>query len=386
VTRFAIDARPAVEPRRTGVGVYTDAILRYLPPTDPETSYLAWYLDLVGIGARSRRFAGRAPNLAERATRFPLRAFGPISARTRMPRLEWLMHGADLFVATNFLPPPTGHPERCVLVVHDMAWSVLPASAPHHNARWRARFASALRTCAAAIVPSAAVRDDLVAAGTIAPDRIEVIHHGVDADAFHPAAPPEVEDVRRRFGIDGPYVLFVGGLEPRKNLETLVRAFALLEYPISLVVVGGKVRWAPAYAERVDAAVGELPEHVQRRVIRTGFVADEDRRALLSGAEVLAYPSRYEGFGFPVLEGFAANVPVLTSSASALPEVAGDAALLVDPEDPRAIADGLAQLLDDEDLRNVLRAAGTARVATFTWHRCARATAAALHRAVERAR
>ncbi len=230
------------------------------------------------------------------------------------------------------------------------------------------------------------MRDDLVATGSVPPDRVEVIHHGVDADAFHPAPPPEVEDVRRRYGIDGPYVLFVGGLEPRKNLETLVRAFATLEYPISLVVVGGKVRWAPGYAERIDHAVAELPEHVQRRVIRTGFVPDEDRRALLSGAEVLAYPSRYEGFGFPVLEGFAANVPVLTSSTSALPEVAGDAALLVDPDDPTAIADGLAQLLDDEDLRNVLRAAGTARVATFTWQRCARSTAEALHRAAERAR
>lgn len=386
MTRFAIDARPAVEPRRTGVGVYTDAILRYLPPADPDTRYLAWYLDLVGIGARSRRFSGRAPNLTEKATRFPIRLFGPVSARTRLPRLEWLVRDTDLFVATNFLPPPTGESQRCVLVVHDMAWSVLPASAPHHNARWRGRFAAALRSCAAAIVPSTAVRDDLVATGSVPHERVEVIHHGVDADAFHPASPPEVEDVRRRYGIDGPYVLFVGGLEPRKNLETLVRAFATLEYPISLVVVGGKVRWAPGYAERIDHAVAELPEHVQRRVIRTGFVPDEDRRALLSGAEVLAYPSRYEGFGFPVLEGFAANVPVLTSSTSALPEVAGDAALLVDPDDPTAIADGLAQLLDDEDLRNVLRAAGTARVATFTWQRCARSTAAALHRAAERAR
>ncbi len=137
MTRFAIDARPAVEPRRTGIGVYTDAILRYLPPADPDTRYLAWYLDLVGIGARSRRFSGRAPNLTEKATRFPIRFFGPVSARTRLPRLEWLVRDADLFVATNFLPPPTGEPQRCVLVVHDMAWSVLPASAPHHNARWR---------------------------------------------------------------------------------------------------------------------------------------------------------------------------------------------------------------------------------------------------------
>jgi glycosyltransferase involved in cell wall biosynthesis len=380
VTRFAIDARPAVEPRRTGVGVYTDAIVRHLPHADPDTSYVAWYLDIASIGARGRRFAGWAPNLTEKASRAPVRAFRALGARLRVPRLEWLVGDVDLFLATNFLPPPTARPERCVLVAHDMAWKVLPGSAPHHNERWRRLFRRAVRTCGGVIVPSAAVAADLEATGSAPAGSIEVIHHGVDADAFHPVSPPEVEDVRRRHGIDGPYVLFVGGLEPRKNLETLVAAFARLEYPISLVVAGGRVRWAPAYAQRVERAIAELPEHVQRRVIRTGYVSDEDRRAMLSGAEVLAYPSRYEGFGFPVLEGFAANVPVLTSRASCLPEIAGDAALLVDPDDPGAIADGLAQLLDDEDLRNVLRAAGTARVASFTWQRCARATAAMLHR------
>jgi glycosyltransferase involved in cell wall biosynthesis len=101
---------------------------------------------------------------------------------------------------------------------------------------------------------------------------------------------------------------------------------------------------------------------------------------LLSGAEVLAYPSLYEGFGFPILEGFAANVPVLTSDRSAMPETAGDAALLVDPGDPSSIAAGLSALLGDDDLRNVLRAAGTARVALLTWERCARATVAVIHR------
>ncbi len=119
---------------------------------------------------------------------------------------------------------------------------------------------------------------------------------------------------------------------------------------------------------------------------RLGYVDDADRRALLSGAEVLAYPSLAEGFGFPVLEGFAANVPVLTSNTSSLPEVAGDAAVLVDPLDPAAIAAGLDELLGDADLRNVLRAAGTARVATYTWQRAARATAAVLRRAAQHGR
>ena len=128
------------------------------------------------------------------------------------------------------------------------------------------------------------------------------------------------------------------------------------------------------------------PGTFEIRVIRVGYVEHEERRALLSGAEILAYPSRAEGFGFPVLEGFAANVPVLTSNTSSLPEVAGEAAVLVDPDDPAAIAAGLRELLGDEDLRNVLRAAGTARVASFTWQRSARETAGVLRHAAQHGR
>lgn len=115
------------------------------------------------------------------------------------------------------------------------------------------------------------------------------------------------------------------------------------------------------------------------RIVRTGYVGDQEKVALLSGATLLAYPSLYEGFGFPVLEGFAAGVPVLTSTTSSLPEVAGEAAVLVDPRDTDAIAEGLAQLFDDADLRGMLSAAGLTRASKFTWERTARLTAEALH-------
>src|SRR5205085_5111246 len=117
------------------------------------------------------------------------------------------------------------------------------------------------------------------------------------------------------------------------------------------------------------------------RIIRTGYLTDGNRDALLAGATLLAYPSLYEGFGFPVLEGFAAGVPVLTSEASSLPEVAGEAALLVDPMDEDQIAAGLARLLDDAELRDRLRQAGRDRISSFTWEACARSTAEALRAA-----
>jgi glycosyltransferase involved in cell wall biosynthesis len=384
--RVVIDARPALDPHRTGIGMYTAAVLRHVPAADPDGRYVAWYLDVRGTLSNRRWFRGWAPNLSERATRVPTRVFAPVSVRANVPRLEWMTGRFDVALAPNFLPPPTGS-RAVVLVVHDLAFDLHPETAPHHNDRWRALFAGWLRRAAGVIVPSAATREDLLRFHDVDAGRIAVVPHGTDAEAFRPAKPGEIEAVKRRHGIAGRYVLFLGGLEPRKNLEPLVRAFGeMATDDATLVIAGGEVRWAPGYVAAVERAIAALPPARRRRVVRTGYVADEERRALLSGSEVLAYPSRYEGFGFPVLEAFAANVPVLTSNVSSLPEVAGDAAILVDPDDTGAIAAGLDELLGDADLRNVLRAAGTTRVATFTWERCARQTVDALRAAHGRAR
>src|SRR6185503_12008768 len=158
-------------------------------------------------------------------------------------------------------------------------------------------------------------------------------------------ADAELERVRSAYRIGGRYALFVGGLEPRKNLHGLIEAFRRVDTDAWLVVAGGRVNWIPGESGRLETAVAALPEQARTRIVMTGYVPEADKRALLAGAQVLAYPSLYEGFG----------VPVLTSNASSLPEVAGDAALLVDPHDPGQIADALARLLEDEGLREGLR-------------------------------
>src|SRR3954468_22245766 len=151
--RVTIDARPAADPHRTGVGMYAEALLRHLPPAMPEDRFVAWYLDVRGVGRRPRRFAAWAPNLRERASRIPSRLFGPFASRTGLPRLEWLAGISDVVVATNYLPPPTAS-TGVVLVVHDVAFAAMPETAPHHDARWRKAFARRLRDAAAVIVPS----------------------------------------------------------------------------------------------------------------------------------------------------------------------------------------------------------------------------------------
>jgi glycosyltransferase involved in cell wall biosynthesis len=288
----------------------------------------------------------------------------------------------DALLATNFLPPPT-RSDGVVLVVHDLAFEVMPEAGPGFGERWQRRFDGWLRRSAAVIVPSSNAKADLLERHRLDEAHVHVIPHG--ADPFEAPAPDEVEHVRGRFGIGGPFALFVGGIEPRKNLAALVDAFAgAPDAETWLVIAGGRTYWAPQGAEALRAQVAALPEGVRRRVVLTGYVSDDEKRALLAGATVLAYPSRYEGFGFPVLEGFAAGVPVLTSSAASLPEVAGDAALLVDPDDATAIGDGLLRLFGDPTLRERLVAAGRERLASFSWERAAGATAEVLRGAAGR--
>jgi glycosyltransferase involved in cell wall biosynthesis len=375
-----IDARPALDPRRTGVGHYAQQVIRHLPHMDPDSEYVAWYLHAKGL-FRPRSFFGsvEATNLSERASRFPARVFEPMSSRLGVPRVEWSVD-FDILLATNFLPPATHNP-GVVLVVHDLAHERLPETAPHMNERWRRRFEAWLPKAAGVLVPSASTRSDLLASHPVDPGRVTVAPLGVDAAAFSPASADAVDAARRRFGVDGPYALFVGGIEPRKNLDALVRAFATLPAGTRLVIAGGPVRWDPKAVDRLGETIAALPSAARARIVQTGYVSDRDKVALLTGATLLAYPSLYEGFGFPVLEGFASGTPVLTSNVSSLPEVAGDAAYLVDPRDEAAIAAGLAQLFEDEDLAAVLSAAGLARAATFTWEATAKRTAEALHRA-----
>jgi glycosyltransferase involved in cell wall biosynthesis len=378
--RIALDARPAAFPGMTGVGHYTRQLLERLPVVDPGTEYVAWFLNARGVLSRwerRRRFPER-PNLRERWTPIPASWFERSSQRLDLPRLEWLLR-FDVLFAPNFVPPPTRY-RALVLTVHDLAFRRFPETAPAATRRWLERLEQALRRAAGIIVVSEATRNDLLDLYPWVDEAlVAVIPHGVEREVYRPPDPEAMDRVRRRFRLEGPYLLFLGGIEPRKNLPGLVRAFVRLDGDARLVVVGPSVPWNPEGREALRPVLEALPDAARERVVFTGYVAEEDKVALLGGAAALAFPSLYEGFGLPVLEAMACGTPVLTSNVSALPEVAGDAALLVDPEDPEAIADGLRRLLEDGDLRRRLREAGLRRAERFDWDETARRTAAVLH-------
>jgi glycosyltransferase involved in cell wall biosynthesis len=238
--------------------------------------------------------------------------------------------------------------------------------APRGSLAERLTLPLAVRRAGGLLCISEATRDELLSRFPAAQERAHVVPLGVDrsfADASRDAVPAGA-------GIQRPYVLSVGTLEPRKNLARLIKAYASLPVGLrdrfELVLVGGR-GWATA---EFDAALARHAEHVRM----LGPVTDEELRSLYARATVFAYPSLAEGFGLPVLEAMAAGAPVLTSNRSSLVEVAAGAAELVDPFKVKAIAAGLAALLGDERRRSELSARGRSRAAEFTWERTARQT------------
>jgi glycosyltransferase involved in cell wall biosynthesis len=377
--RIAIDARPAVFPQKTGVGYYTWHLLRLLPTVDPWDTYVAWYLNARGLAGGPRRLLRdlAASNLVERATPIPATWFERLSERFDLPRVEWFAR-FDVLFAPNFVPPPTRAP-RLVVTVHDLAFKRFPQTAPHGTKSWLTRLDRALKSAARVIAVSESTRRDLLELSDVDPAKVVVIPLGVDPTVFRPSDPGAISAVRARFDLSGPYLLSLGGIEPRKNLANLLRAFSRLSSETLLVIAGGGVEWNPEGANRLAQSLEELTADVRGRVVRTGYVSEADKVALMSGADAFVYPSLYEGFGLPVLEAMACGTAVVTSNLSSLPEVAGDAAVLVDPADPSSITDGLDRVLGDPELRTRLVRAGFDRAEGYTWERTAAATGEVLH-------
>jgi glycosyltransferase involved in cell wall biosynthesis len=278
--------------------------------------------------------------------------------RFRWPAVERATGAVDVCHATALVPPPTRAP--LVVTVHDLAFLRAPAAFTRHGVGVMLRSLEQIRRRADVVVcPSQATMADVEASG-IGADRLRLVPLGVDATA---AAADEIDRVRARHDLPPAFVLFLGTVEPRKNLGRLALAIARLDDPLPLVIAG-----VDGWGGVVDALSAA---HVDARFL--GFVDDGDLPGLYAAASVFAYPSLWEGFGLPVAEAMAQGTPVITSAGTSTAEVAGGAAVLVDPLDVDDIARGLVAALADRDR---LRVAGRARAAELTWDAAADATRA----------
>ncbi|TAK20434.1 MAG: glycosyltransferase family 1 protein [Chloroflexota bacterium] len=289
-------------------------------------------------------------------------------------------YGVELYHGPAYALPIAGR-RPMVVTVHDLSFERHPAMFNRGNRLYlRLMTRLAARKARRIIAVSEFTRDELRATLGVPPDRVDVVHNGIDT-RFRPGARDEVEAFRTAKSLPDRFVLYLGTLEPRKNLVTLVRAFARgrSEWPegTALVLAGGPGWQYQAILAEIDRL------GLRDRVIMPGYVNLDEQPLWYSAAAAFAYPSRYEGFGLPPLEAMACGTPVVCANESSLPEVVGDAAIQVAPTDEVGMARAIGSILRDDDLRRRLSEAGRDRAARFSWTAAAAATARVYERAFE---
>ena len=362
---IAIDYTPAYE-QGGGIGRYVRELVAALAQADSQTSYRLFVAGVNSNGLPSPP----APNFTWNSTALSPRWLARIWHRARLPiPVEFFTGSVDLYHATDFVLPPTRSKTRTLLTVHDLSFVRVPeAASPGLKAYLDRVVPASVSRADHVLADSQATKNDLVSLYDTPSHKISVLLSGVDA-RFKRTDPSVLLTMRRKYRLERPFIFSIGTVQPRKNYGRLIQALALLRrknYEIDLVIAGGK-GWLddPIYETVRDT-------YMQQHVHFIGFADETDLPALYSAAECLAFPSLYEGFGFPVLEAMACGTPVVTSNVSSLPEVAGNAGLMVDPYDTEAIAQALTNILDDTALRSQLIEKGYAQVGRFSWVESAR--------------
>jgi glycosyltransferase involved in cell wall biosynthesis len=366
--RIGIDAH-AIGARQGGNETYIRNLIKSLAEIDGENHYTIYL-------ANARAAAQWREEFTDRYKNFSVRLLPPPTPLVRVPvflAYELFRRPVDLLHVQYTAPPFCRVP--VVATIHDLAFERMPETFTRRGSfQLKLTVRRTAKKAARVATVSEYSRRDLLSIYKLPPEKVVVTYNGVESHFTpHRASPNETEEIRARFGVKRDFILTVGSLQPRKNLVRLIRAYAKLraereDFTPQLVIVGRKLWLAH-----------EIFDEVKRQrwaddVILTGYVADEDLPALYRAASAFVYPSLFEGFGLPPLEAMACGTPVVTSSVSSLPEVTGDAALLIDPKDEQALAGALMEILNNQRLRAELREKGIAQAGKFTWRDAAEKT------------
>jgi glycosyltransferase involved in cell wall biosynthesis len=358
VSRIGIDARLTYY-HQGGIARYITHLIQALADLDTDNEYIILH------SRKDRR------TLASAANQRRVSCWTP--SHHRLERLALAAEVAplklDMLHSPDFIPPVGGR-WKSVITIHDLSFLHFPETKDAVSRRYyNGQIHAAVARADAILADSDATRQDVIAMLNVPPDRVTTVYAGIDA-RFKPVQPDEIGRLRAAYDLPGEYVLFVGTIEPRKNLEGLMQAYAALRADLpdapTLVIVGRR-GWLNDPIHALPVSLG-----ITDRIHWIEDIPDGDLPALYNGASVLCLPSLYEGFGFPVLEAMACGTLVVTSDRGSLPEVAGDAAILVDPDVPGQIAGGLRRALTDRALGDELRRRGFAQAAKFPWAETAR--------------
>jgi glycosyltransferase involved in cell wall biosynthesis len=354
--RVAIDARKLHD---FGIGTYTRNLLRYLARIDRESEYvlLCHEGDLaIGpeLGPNFRTVLEPSPNYSLR----------------EQIHVPWVLHRErpDIFHAPHYVLPPAARC-RSLVTIHDCIHLMFPQYLPSRAAYVYARASmwAAVRRSHKILTVSEASKRDIIHFFKVPPEKIVVVYNAIDERFRTAPSPEDVARVRERYQLEHGFVLYVGNIKPHKNLVRLIEAYDQLRRrgfeALKLLIIGDEISKWPALRRAVHRH--KLHKHVRF----LGYQPDETLAVLYRLAAVFVFPSLYEGFGLPPLEAMACGTPVVTSNVSSLPEVTGDAAILVDPYEVESIVEGMERVLTDPALGAELRAKGIARAREFSWER-----------------
>lgn len=367
--RIGIDGR-LVYYHQAGIGQYILNLTEALAQIAPDDEFI-----LFQSRKDKTRFDGRT-NLRLRRLWTP--------SHHRFERLalaaEFLPYSLDILHSPDFIPPQ-GLRFPSVITIHDLAFLLYPRILTDDSARYYGQMDSAWRDASHVIVPSLSTKRDTVRLLGVPEEKVTVIYEAANR-VFYPRERDEARQiVKQKHGIERRFILFVGTIEPRKNLTTLLRAYRKLldayKQDVALVIAGGR-GWL---SNEVYDLVNDLKLHSDVQFL--GGVTSEELPFLYNAACIFAFPSQYEGFGLPPLEAMACGTPVVVSNNSSLPEVVGDAGLLLAPQDVDAWAAGLARMLTDDALWQECAEKGYRRSKTFSWERAARETLEVYHQVIK---
>ncbi|MEU8075757.1 glycosyltransferase family 1 protein [Catellatospora citrea] len=366
--------------QRTGVGQYTKNLLEALFRLDDVNQYTIFAFAFMGRGTEPKPIPS-GPRVGYRFIRYvPLKVFNAIVRKITSPPIDVMLGSRpDVFLFPNFVRYPLPLGASAVAVIHDISYVHHPEHTARRNRQFLLRYVpKTLEKCQHIITVSQHAKDEVVRYYGTDPDRISIVSPAVDHSIFHPRSKQEIDAVvAEKYRISRPFILYTGTLEPRKNIKGILDAYEKLAPEVrssySLVLAGGK-----GWLDRDIKAQLDSLRHLD--IITTGYVPDEDLPALYSGASVFVYPSFYEGFGMPPLEAMACNTPVIVADNSSLPEVVGDAGILVDAHDSAALAHQIERVLGDPALADKLRRKGLVRAKTFTWEASAQRLLAVINK------
>lgn len=362
--KIAFDVSPMINSHKSGVGYCTYGFVKTMV-SQYDNSYILNYISKPKYKENLNTLIG-GKKVKINSFCFKNSVYKVASTFLPIPYGAFFKDSADITHFFNYYLPP-GVKGKKIVTVHDMAYKRFP-----ETVRFKTRkmldlsLKKSVNRADLIITVSEFSKQEILSFFPQCARKIEVVYNGVDLNVFRPMSDQVmIEKVKRKYNIEGEFLLYLGTIEPRKNIERLLEAYSLIkkklrDYP-KLVLAGGK-GW-------LDSGIFRTLEKLKLKdnVVFSGYVSDEDVPVLMNAARAFLFPSIYEGFGMPPLEAMACGVPVLTASVASLPEVVGDAAVLVDPFSVDSISSGMEKIISDEKLRTQLSQKGKERAQLFSW-------------------